>query len=283
MRNLLDFLIKYSSGLLFTFLFVISMIMLFSNGRFHSSVWFTSANAVSSKVFGISNGITGYFNLKEINLSLQQSNAQLENEVLNLRNELAVCKSMLNDSLDYSGTKRFGYVLATVINNSIRHPHNYFTIDKGSDDGVKKGMGVVDQNGVVGIVNVTGRSTSRIMSLLNSTQHLSVRLKGTNMVGSLSWKGNDPNIAYLDELPKHSTFAVGDTVVTSGYSTSFPADIPVGYVVGRVKAEDDNFYILKVRLASDFNTLSNVRILRDSFKSELDSLHYFDVETKEND
>lgn len=281
MRNLLDFLLKYSSPILFTFLFVISLVLLFSNGLFHSSVWFTSANVVSSKIFGISNGITGYFNLKQINLELQQSNAQLENEVLNLRNQVSVFKSMLGDSIDSSDTKRFDYVLSTVINNSTRHPHNYFTIDKGLNDGVEKGMGVVDQNGVVGIVNVAGKSTARVMSLLNSTQRVSVRLKGTNTVGSLTWKGNDPNVGYMEELPRHSTFSIGDTVVTSGYSTSFPANIPVGFVMGKVKTDNDNFYVLKVRLASDFNTLSTVRVLKDEFKNELDSLSVFDVEIKE--
>lgn len=278
MRNLLDFIIKYSSGLLFTLLFVISVTLLFSNGRYHSSVWFTSANAMSSKVFGISNSISGYFNLKEINASLQVSNAQLENEVLNLRTRLAAYKTMLKDTLDLSDTRRFDYILGTVLNNNTRHPHNYFTIDKGASEGVKRGMGVVDQNGVVGIVNVAGPHTSRIISLLNSTQHVSVRLKGTNIVGSLSWKGTDPSIAYMEEVPRHSTFRIGDSVVTSGFSTSFPSDIPVGTVLGRVKTDNDNYYVLKVKLASDFETLSTVRVLCDAYKEELDSLKGFDVE-----
>ena len=225
------------------------------------------------------NGISSYFNLRSINTSLQQSNAQLENEVLTLKSQLAEYRSLAADSTDNSNTRRFDYVLCTVLNNSTRHPRNYFTINKGELDGVQSGMGVADQNGIVGIVNVAGKKTARVISLLNTTQHVSVRIKNTNIVGSLTWKVNDPKTAYMEEVPRHSIFAVGDTVVTSGYSTAFPADIPVGVVEGRIRSESDNFYILKIRLASDFNTLSTVRVLKDSFKNELDSLTQYDIST----
>ena len=277
MRNLIEFFLKYSSALLFIFLFVISLALLVSNGRYQSSIWFTSANAVSDKTYAISNGITSYFNLRSINESLQKSNSQLENEVLNLRAELTRYKSLVSDIDSTSPTRRFDYVLATVMNNSTRRPRNYFTVNKGEADGIKSGMGVVDQNGIVGIVNVTGAHSSRIISVLNTTQHISVRLKDTPVVGSLVWKVNDPTIAYMEEIPRHTTFAIGDTVVTSGYSMTFPPDIPVGYVIGKVRAENDNFYVLKIRLASDFKTLSTVRILKDVYKEEMDSLTQFDL------
>lgn len=277
MRNLIEFFLKYSSTFVFTILFVVSLALLFSNGRFHSSIWFTSANAVSTQVYQVGNSISSYFNLRAINRSLQQSNAQLENEVLNLRYQLTAYKSQLADSLYIKDFNRFDYVLATVLNNSVRHPRNYFTIDKGASDGIKEGLGVVDQNGIVGIVNVVGDKTSRVMSLLNTSQHVSVKLKDTNVFGSLTWKVNDPKIAYMEEVARHATFSLGDTVVTSGYSTTFPADIPVGIVIGNVKSANDNFYILKIRFASDFNTLSTVRVLMDSYKTELDSLMNFDL------
>lgn len=277
MRNLIEFILKYSSWFVFSFFMILSIAMLVSNGRYHSSVWFTSANSVSSKVYGVSNGISGYFHLRSINQELQQSNASLENEVLRLRHELEEYKSLVGDSVDISDTKRYDFVLATVLNNSTRHPRNYFTINKGSLDGVEEGLGVVDQNGIVGIVNVSGENTARIISILNNTQRISVKLKDTQMVGSLVWKGNDPRVAYVEEIPRHAVYSVGDTVVTSGFSTTFPADIPVGTVMSRVRSADDNFYILKIRLASDFNNLSTVRVLKDAYKAQLDSLTSFDL------
>lgn len=280
MRNLLDFLIKYSTAFVFTILFVISFFLLVSNGRFHSSVWFTSANIITNKVYGVSNDITGYFNLRSINESLQRSNSDLQKEVLNLREEVNSYKALLGDTLYVTSIGRYDYVLAKVLKNSIRHPRNYFTIDKGSEDGIADGMGVVDQNGIVGIVNIAGPNTSRVISLLNTTQHISVRIKDTNTVGSLTWKVNDPRIAYMEEVPRHAVFAIGDSIVTSGFSSSFPKDIPVGVVIGKIKADNDNFFVLKVKLNSDFNNLSSVRVLKDALKEEMDSLELHDITTE---
>ncbi|WP_168355314.1 MULTISPECIES: rod shape-determining protein MreC [Bacteroidales] len=277
MRNLLNFIIRYGTWFLFAFYVVLSLVLLFSHNSYHHSVYLSSANVVSSFVNSTVSEITGYFHLRSINESLQASNAMLENEVLNLRHQIAECKTKLSDTVKYEAyPDRFDYISATVVNNSVRHPRNYFSIDKGAADGIKRGMGVVDQNGIVGIVNVTGEHTARVISLLNETQHFSVRLKGTQFIGSLSWKGRDPQIAYVEEMPRHARFQVGDTIVTSGFSTTFPGEIPVGIVMNRVKSSDDNFFVLKVCLTTDFRALSIVRVIKDEYKSSLDSLQNFD-------
>lgn len=210
---------------------------------------------------------------------MQASNARLENEVLNLKHQIAELKTLQSDSIIFNseGENRYNYVAATVINNNVRHPKNYFSINRGSYDGVSTGQGVVDQNGVVGIVNVVGPHTARVISLLNETQRFSVKLKNTEFIGSLSWKGGDPTVAYMEEVPRHAKYQIGDTVVTSGYSLSFPSDIPVGVIMNRIKGSDDNFYILKVRLTPDFKSLGTVRVIKDNFKLSLDSLSQFDL------
>ena len=279
MRNLLNFLLKYSTWFVLTFYVLLSCILLFRGNSYQQSVFLTSANAVTGSVYGTASNVTGYFNLKQINEDLQERNAALDNELLNLKNKLAEYQTLVTDTTIVDSSKRFDYITAAVVNNSVRHPRNYFTINKGSKDGIKPGMGVVDQNGIVGIVNVAGRNTARIISLLNETQHFSVKLKNTPYVGSLSWHGADPNIVYMEEVPRHVKYHVGDTVVTSGYSTTFPEGIPVGFVMAKVKGADDNFFTLKVRLASRFSTLSTVRIIKDVYKAELDSLQQFDMKT----
>lgn len=281
MRNLLNFLIRYSTWFVFAFYVLLSCILLARRDDYHASVILSSANKVSGSVYSAASGVTGYFNLREINHSLQESNAALENENLNLRNLLAEYRAYLSDTISIRDEKRFDYVLASVINNSTRHPRNYFTINRGSMDGVKPGMGVVDQNGIVGIVNVAGPHTARVISILNETQRFSVKIKDTSFVGSLAWKGNDPGVAYMEEVPRHAKFHVGDTIVTSGFSTTFPYGINVGKIMNRVHASDDNFYILKIRLMGDFKTLSTVRVLKDSYKAELDSLESFDIKIED--
>ncbi|MDE5875989.1 MAG: rod shape-determining protein MreC [Muribaculaceae bacterium] len=281
MRNLLNFLIHYSTWFVFLFYVLLSCILLFSHNTFQQSIYLSSANIVASKIFGAATNVTDYFNLRTINASLQERNAQLENEVFNLQNEINGYRTILNDTNALTFSRRFNYVSASVLNNSLRRPRNYFTIDKGASDGVKTGMGVVDQNGVVGIVNVTSPHTARIISLLNETQHFSVKIKDTPFVGSLSWKGGDPATAYVEEIPRHVRYTIGDTIVTSGFSTTFPEGIPVGTVMARVRSADDNFFVLKVRLTSDFTTLSTVRVLQDALKAELDSLTQFDLRIDE--
>lgn len=277
-RNLLNFIIRYGTWFLFAFYVIISCVLLFSHNSFQQSVFLTSANVVSSSVYGTTSEVTGYFHLRSINESLQASNAMLENEVLNLRHQVAELQTQLSDTLDFENIPaRFDYVSATVINNSVRRPRNFFSINRGALDGVKEGMGVVDQNGIVGIVNVTGKHTARVISLLNETQHFSVKVKDTNFIGSLAWKGGDSSIAYMEQVPRHAKFHVGDTIVTSGYSNTFPADIPVGIVMNRIKSSDDNFFTIKIHLTSDFKALSTVRVIKDEFKAELDSLQTFDI------
>ncbi|MDE5842110.1 MAG: rod shape-determining protein MreC [Muribaculaceae bacterium] len=287
MRNLLNFIIRYSTWFVFAFYVLLSCMLLPYRDDYHASVLFSSANEVTGGIYKTVSGVTGYFNLKEINSSLQESNASLENEILNLRNRISEYKAIVEnmDSVDFSRfnshSARFDYILASVINNSTRHPRNYITINRGTADGVNRGMGVVDHNGIVGIVNVAGPHTARVISILNETQHFSVKIKDTPFVGSLSWHGGDPSIAYMEEVPRHAKYQIGDTIVTSGYSTTFPYGINVGTILNRVKTSDDNFYVLKVRLASDFNTLSTVRILKDTYKNELDSLAVYDIKVED--
>lgn len=190
MRNIINFILRYSKWFVFTIYVLISCVLLVDNNVYQQSVYLTSANTVTSGVFEAWSQVTGYFHLKTINERLQAANADLQNQVLNLKSELSELQAQVVDSAsDLKYRSRFDYIAAAILNNNTRHPKNYFTINRGFKDGVRPGMGVVDQNGVVGIVNVCGDHMSRVISLLNETQHFSVKLKGTNFIGSLCWKG----------------------------------------------------------------------------------------------
>lgn len=277
MRNLLNFLMRYSTWFVFAFYVLVSLVLLFSFNTYQGAVYLTSANAVTSAINESTSDVTGYFNLRTVNEQLQARNAALESRILNLNNEIKHLQTLIDDTVRYAGLPpRFDFETAYVINNSTRHPRNYFTINRGRLDGIEPGMGVVDQNGVVGIVNVCGKHTARVVSVLTKDQHFSVKIKGTAFVGSLTWKENDPQTAWVEEIPRHSRYRVGDTIVTSGFSTTFPEGIPVGTIMSQVRSNDNNFFTLKIRLGSDFAHLSTVRVLKDELKTELDSLRTFD-------
>lgn len=281
MRNILNFILRYSAWFLFFIYVIASLVLLVLGSGYRQSVYLSSANVISSSLYSLSSGVTEYFHLKSVNQSLQESNASLQNEVLNLKNRIAQYEVMISDSTSLQGIKdRYNFVQAGVINNNTYHPKNYFTLDKGKRDGLEIGMGVVDQSGVVGIVDIVGPHVSRVISLLNENQKFSTKLKDTSYVGTLSWKTGDPTIAYLEEIPRHAIFHTGDTVVTSGYSTSFPEGIPVGIVLNKVNGSDDSFFTLKVKLLPQFKSLSVVRVIKDVYKNEIDSLFQIDANDK---
>ena len=104
--------------MLFIVFVLVSCILLFSGNLYQQSVYLTSANAVSSGIYGVSHGITGYFNLRSINEDLQLRNATLENEVLNLKNEISYLKTVIPlDSVEAERLQahRFEFIMATVI------------------------------------------------------------------------------------------------------------------------------------------------------------------------
>ena len=254
MNDLINFIVKYSRWFVFIFYLIISCILLFNKNPYQHHVYMTSAGAFASSVYKCANNVTSYFHLHDINEDLQSQCANLELEVLALRNQIKSYQEKYNiDSTSVpKEIRQFDFILAHVINNSINKPYNYITINKGSKDGIKPEMGVVDQNGVVGIVNVVGENSSRIISLLNPNLRLSCKIKGNENFGSLVWDGNDPTIALLEELPRHTVFKKGDTIVTSGFSSVFPEGIPIGTIISDEKGQNENFFTLKVKLYTDF-------------------------------
>ncbi len=253
---------------------VISCVLLFNNNPYQHYIYLTSANKVSSLVFKISGTVTSYFHLHDINTDLQLRNASLESEVIALRKQILIYREQLEaDSLAAdTAMMPYDFILARVISNSVSRANNYITIEKGALDSIKPEMGVVDQNGVVGIVNIVGDHSARVISLLNPKMRLSCKVKGREYFGSLVWDGKSPGEALLEEMPRHEKFQKGDTIVTSGYSAVFPPDIPVGTIVSHEKEHDDNFYALRIKLFTDFTTLSTVRVIRNNLKEELTAI-----------
>lgn len=279
MRNLIDFFVRNSVWFVFIFYMILSSILLFNNNPYQQSVYLTSANSVVSSIYDRINSITSYFYLRDINEDLQERNAALELEVLALRE---IVKDYTAHSMDsaHALQGQYDYILARVISNSISLQHNYITVNKGTADGVVSEMGVVDQNGVVGIVNVMGKKSSRVISLLNPNLRLSCKVKGSDYFGSLVWDGKSPYYAILEEMPRHVEFDKGDTIVTSGYSAVFPEGLNVGVIENQLTSGGDNFYSLRVRLLSDFTHLSTVRLIKNGMKGEYDALKEMDFENR---
>ncbi|MDO5395265.1 MAG: rod shape-determining protein MreC [Bacteroidales bacterium] len=273
MRELLQFFIRNSKWFVFAIYVVASCVLLFTFNPYQHHVYLTSASRIAGGVYGAANHVTSYFNLRENNEDLNRRNVTLQNEVLALREQIQTLRERHADTSQILPMARhYDFIVCHVINNSVMRPYNYITVNKGSNDGVAPEMGVIDQNGVVGIVNVVTPNYARVISVLNPHFRFSCKIKGDESFGSLVWDGKDPRFAVLEELPRHTVCHRGDTVVTSGYSAVFPPGLPVGIVESNNASDNDNFFSLRIRLLSDFTKLNNVQIVRNNNAAELNML-----------
>jgi len=279
MQKLLAFLIVKRHWILFILCEIVSFVLIYKNNTYQRSVMLSSANAVTGRMLSVSNTVFSYFDLININNELAKRNSELEGEIIKLKqlieneriNDIKFNAFFLKDSIA-SQENEYEFIPAGIVSNSTSYMSNYITINKGSDDGVQSGMGVVSQNGVAGIVMKVNNKFSVVISLLNVKWKVSCKVLNTNYFGALSWKGGDIRYAYLEELPTHSTFQIGDTIVTSGYSTVFPPGIMVGTVESYNKQRDDNFYSLKVRLETDFHSLSALSVINNKLQNAQQSI-----------
>ena len=283
MHELFTFFARNSKWFVFAVYVVLSIMLLVGGDPYHRHIYLTSANRVTASVYDFSNNATGYFNLRERNADLNRRNAELQSELLALRERIQLmAEQQCTDTMTLdSGMMPFRFVVANVINNSIARPFNYLTLNKGERDGVRPEMGVIDASGVVGIVSVVGPHSSRVISLLNPHFRLSCKLKRSDSFGSLVWDGRDPEVALLEELPRHTVYSPGDTVVTSGYSAVFPPGLPVGIVLDDDYNDHENFFTLKVKLLSDFTSLNNVQIVVSDISAKLKSLEAGEAEDEQ--
>ncbi len=283
MHELFTFFARNSKWFVFAVYVVLSIMLLVGGDPYHRHIYLTSANRVTASVYDFSNNATGYFNLRERNADLNRRNAELQSELLALRERIQLmAEQQCTDTMTLdSGMMPFRFVVANVINNSIARPFNYLTLNKGERDGVRPEMGVIDASGVVGIVSVVGPHSSRVISLLNPHFRLSCKLKRSDSFGSLVWDGRDPEVALLEELPRHTVYSPGDTVVTSGYSAVFPPGLPVDIVLDDDYNDHENFFTLKVKLLSDFTSLNNVQIVVSDISAELKSLEAGEAEDEQ--
>jgi rod shape-determining protein MreC len=158
------------------------------------------------------------------------------------------------------------------VNNSVSLQNNYITIHRGESQGVKKDMGVIGPDGIVGMVVNTSENFAVVMSMLNRQSSVSAKLKKSREIGKVQWDGITPNYVTMINIPKNVQVATGDSVVTSGYSLSFPPEVLIGTVSEIVDDKTSNFYTLKIRPATNFYNLEYVTVVDNLQKEEQQKL-----------
>ena len=266
MKNLLEFLGRHYHWLLFVVLEAVSFVLLFQYNSYQSSVWFSSANAITGRVNEWRSFVESFFTLRETNKALMLRNFYLERQVNQLRRLYYERTDTISEQerrhLEF--LSQYQPIAAQVIANETDRTDNLITIDRGEVDGVQVGMGVACGNGIVGVVYLTSAHHAVVISVLNShSSRISCAIRGHGYFGVLRWYGEDAGYAYVEDIPRHARFKRGDSVAANGYSSIFPPGVLVGRIVEVYNSRDGLSYKLKVRLSTDFGTLRDVVVISD--------------------
>ena len=266
MRNLLAFLAKYNHWFVFILLEVICFVLLFRFNNFQGSVYFSSANAVAGKVYEYNSSVTTFFNMSQSNKKLSERNLILEQQVRALTQYIATHHgdSLAMEQCQKQALAGFKLIPAKVIQSTINREDNLITIDKGKADGIHEDMGVACGTGVVGVVYMASDHYSIVLPVINVNSNISVMIRKRGYFGFLHWKGTPSDIAYVDDVPRHARFALGDYVVTNGYSSIFPPGIMVGKILHVFNSSDGLTYRVQLRLSTDFGKLRHVCVIDNS-------------------
>jgi rod shape-determining protein MreC len=265
MRNLIGLISKFHAFLIFLGLQVLALYILFANNNYHNSEFNHQSSDLVGYIYGKRSQMSEYWRLGEINDQLSLDNAKLRSQ----RAENFYTQRSVVDTLrDTSMTMRYTYRPAKVVNYSVNREQNfvYLTLDRGSIGDLKPEMGVISHGAIVGKVVSVSNHFAVVMPVLHKDFRASVKHKKTGFNGYLLWRGRDPNIADVIEITRSAPVAVGDTIVTTGFSAYFPKDLMVG-IVERIE-DDKDFHLLKVRLSADFTKLDYVEVISDLMHDE---------------
>ena len=269
MENLLKFIKRFNYIFLFVLLEIVAILLIVQNSYYQSSIIVRWTNGLAGWYNSGVSGVTGYFGLKSENDRLAEENAMLRAEMESSYIKYNKKNFEVHDTVYH---QRYSYTEAQVIKNSRNGHANYLMINKGSAQGVHTDMAVISPEGIVGVVVATTRNFATVMPVIHPDSRNSVKLRRISTNGSLIWEGGDYRYATMTDIPLTHKLYKNDTIVTSGFAHDFPEGIPVGYVDKIKPSDGSGFYIVRVRLATDFSNLDHVYIVDNHFKAEQDKL-----------
>lgn len=253
-----------------------SLYLLFGYNSFQNTVYSQVASEVTGSINNEVNKVSYYFHLRKTNDSLAKENERLYNQ---LRADYNVPDTADGLKLDSIGTdslsvyRRYKYLQAKVVRNSVSSKDNYIILHRGTEQGVKKDLGMIAQNGAVaGTVIGVSKNYSVVMSLLHSKSSISARLKKGGETGTLIWDGVDREVLLLKNISKSAKINEGDTVVTSGFSEKFPKGLILGYVKDIINDKSNPTFTVRVASAVNFETLQYGYVIDNLQKGEIDEL-----------
>ena len=268
MQQIFLFLYRLRAFILFLALELLASGIIFTHNSPQGAVFFNSSNKFTGQLLATKNNFVSYFSLHSTNRALAEKNASL----LNRMERMTTVTDSAHFSLDSTLNNNYNFWSARVINNSIHLNQNYITLNKGSMDGVEDGMGVFNEQGIIGRVKGTSNHFASVISLLHTDLLISSKIKTTEVFGSTKWDGINSDEAKLLYVPLHVQVEPGQEIVTSGYNAVFPEGILVGKVKEVSEGSDTNYLDITISLGADFSKLNFVYLVKNDLRAEKDSL-----------
>lgn len=259
MRNLLYLLFRFSALFLFIFLECVSFYLIVNYNKSQKEIWAHSSNQFSGFLNKRVEGVEDFFEMQNENDSLLLENAKLLETIINYR---VNSKDNAFEDFEIQDTNyTYNIIPARVCSKTINLRNNFITLCSGKEDGIKAGMGVITQNGIVGIVKTVTNKYATVLMILHSESRISAKINSKSYHGNLIWSSDDPLKMSLMDVPKHAILEIGDSISTSGYSTIFPPDIFIGRISDFQLEGGSNSYNLEVLLNYDLSALEYVYVV----------------------
>ncbi|MBL0138653.1 MAG: rod shape-determining protein MreC [Bacteroidetes bacterium] len=239
--------------------------LIVQNNNFQRASFINSTNKVAAEVNTMVSAVTEYINLRAANDALSRQNASLRTLIPDVFYIDSALKQLVVDTIH---KQQYTFLTAKVVNNSINRRNNYLTLNKGSMQGIKPEMGVVSAEGIVGIVKDVSEHYCSVLSFLHKDTRISARFKKSGYIGSMVWEGQDATHGILTDIAKHVKISLGDTIVTSSFSSIFPEGVMIGTVDEVDPNTGNNFQDIRVKLSTSFGNLTYVYIISNLYKDE---------------
>ncbi|MBK8502265.1 MAG: rod shape-determining protein MreC [Saprospiraceae bacterium] len=262
------FLYRYGYVLLFLLLQIFCLNLVVRFNPHQNSIFLKSSGALSGWILEKYDNVFQFFHLAKVADQLAQENANLRTQALTFQEIYGPASTHIDSNL----TQQYTLVAARVINNSIANLDNYFTLNVGERDGIQKGMGVIQTNGIMGVITDVSQRYSRGISLLHRDSKISVALQRNHFFGTLFWPGGNPQRAKLSDVPKHADLVIGDPIVTSGFSALFPQGIAIGKILNFELKQGSNFYDIDIELSNDLAQAHYVYVIKNLYAKQQSQL-----------
>ncbi len=272
MKNLLQFITRYSNFLIFLILEVVAFILITTTNHYQQSATWSAANRFVASIQQTMTNISDYFSLRKENEKLLQENADLKTQLM-LMNNVLESNHEREEQYIYSHLD-WEYIPAKVIGITTHKQHNYLTINKGQRDGIEVDMGVVSQDGVVGIVSAAGERYALVVPLIHTEVNVSCRIQANDNIGRTHWLGKDYRELQLEDISRHIVVNEGDTIITSGLTPVFPYGIVVGTVIQNQLTDHDNYHRITLQIATDYRKLNYVQVIHNKATHSIDNKEY---------